>query len=147
VAEAANDPTSGDGPTTGNDPTREEPPQDSSEGSEPMGNIAKTRRQKETKDLAWSHNTEQALRQFFAAHKSAASFDFTLVDCRTTFCEVEAVGPNEDAWPTWGQITYDVSKQPWSEFGTNGSSYESRNGRTVFVMTLFRSSHERHPTN
>jgi hypothetical protein len=126
VAEAGNNPASGESPT------------DSSAEAEPLSNIARTRRQKEAKDLAWSYNMEQALRQFLATHKASASFDVVLVDCRTTFCEIEAVGIDEDLWPTWGQISHDATRQPWSDFGVSGSSHEPRNGQSVFVLTLFR---------
>ena len=139
IAETSKIPTSKN--TTRNHPTSEESPADSATESETVveiSDIATARRRKETKDLAWSYNTEQALRQFFAAHELSANFDFTLVDCRTTFCEIEAVASDADAWPTWMQIEQDATKQPWSEFGPHGSSHGMRNGRSVFVMTLFR---------
>jgi len=124
-----------------NTPSSEASPPDTSTESRPAESttdIAKARRQKEAKDLAWSYNTEQALRQFFASHQSSAKFDFTLVDCRTTFCEIEAVGSEEEQWPTWQQIMQDASKQPWSEFGPSGTSYGLKNGRPLYVATLYR---------
>ena len=101
-------------------------------------NIARTERQKEAKELGWAYETEQLLRQFLATHKAASKFDIVLVDCRTTFCEIEAFGASEKAWFEWGLIILDLKVQPWNEFDSNGSSMDSRSDRPLIVTTLWR---------
>ncbi len=86
----------------------------------------------------WAYETEQLLRQFLANHKAASQFDIVLVDCRTTFCEIEAFGASEKAWVEWGLIILDLKVQPWNEFDSNGSSMDSRSDRPLIVTTLWR---------
>lgn len=101
-------------------------------------NIARDKRRKEERDIEWSYRTEQAIRQYLVTNKGASKFEIILVECRASFCEIEASGYTDDAWPVWQQVVQDVTTQPWSEFGSSGSSTESRLGRPIFVATLLR---------
>lgn len=75
---------------------------------------------------------EQTLSRHLITHPKAAQFDFRSVDCRTTFCEIQAVGVDESTSPVWTQVTYDVRQQPWSEFDMFGTDqFRSPDGRPL----------------
>lgn len=99
---------------------------------------ARDARAKEPIDQSWAHYMEQTLSQYLASHPKASQFDITSVNCRSSFCEVVAVGFDESTWPVWQQVMHDVKQQPWSEFGQIGSSLESREGRVILNATLHR---------
>jgi hypothetical protein len=101
-------------------------------------NVARAKRWKEERDLAWAYGTEQAIRQYLATNKAASKFEVVLVECRTSFCEVQARGYADDAWPSWLLIMHDVTKQSWSEFGSTAGSAESREDGLMFIATFFR---------
>jgi len=101
-------------------------------------NAARAKRWNEERDLAWAYGAEQAIRQYLATHKAASSFEIVQVECRTSFCEVEAIGYADEAWSWWIQIGQDVVSQPWSEFESSASSGGSREGRPMFIATFFR---------
>jgi hypothetical protein len=99
---------------------------------------ARSVRMKEDKDVAWSPYMEQTLRQFLASHRLIHQFDITGIDCRTTFCNIVAVGFDDSTEPVWAQVVHDTQRQSWSEFGQVGSSTTIREGRPVFETTLHR---------
>jgi hypothetical protein len=85
---------------------------------------------------------EQTLSQYLATHPKATQFDFRSVDCRTTFCEIQAVGVDDNASPAWSQVTYDVNQQPWSEFDMHGTdAIRAADGRLLH-RAIF---HRKHP--
>ncbi len=92
----------------------------------------------EAKDPDWAYHTEQTLQQFLAKHPSAPQFDVLAIDCRTTYCDIRAAASSEAAWPVWQQVVYDITQQPWSEFGQTGSSSNPTEGGIGLVATLHR---------
>jgi hypothetical protein len=99
---------------------------------------ARAVRMKEDKDVAWSPYMEQTLRQFLAGHRLIHQFDIRGIDCRTTFCNIVAVGFDDSTGPVWTQVVHDMQRQPWSEFGQVGSSTRDLEGRPLFETTLHR---------
>ena len=98
----------------------------------------------EAKDVSWSYQAEQLLTQYLATHPPAAHFEIRSIDCRTTFCQVRAVSSHPDAWPLWTQISHDISRQAWSEFGPSGSSVgKTTTGRDALILHLVRNSRAR----
>jgi hypothetical protein len=61
----------------------------------------------EPKDVDWAYSTEQLLEQFVAAHPKSIVFRVATVDCRTTFCTVEAVG-SADSIPIFQGVMHEV---------------------------------------
>lgn len=114
------------------------PNQDTSGSVVDTSPAARADRLKEPRDPSWSYYMEQTLRQYLASHARAAQFDFTSVDCRTTFCEVRAFGFDESTEPVWVQVMYDVKQQPWSEFGQYGTASGREGGRLVLIGTFHR---------
>ena len=82
---------------------------------------------------------EQTLSRYLATHPKAAQFDFRSIDCRTTFCEIQATGVDESTRPVWSQVTYDVQQQAWSEFDMTGSEdFRAQDGRPLYTVTFHR---------
>jgi hypothetical protein len=97
------------------------------------------KRAAEAKDVAWSYQTEQLLTQYLAMHPPAALFEIRSVDCRTTFCQIRAVSSHADAFPMWIQLSYDIQKQAWSEFGIHSTSGgKTTTGRDALILFLGR---------
>jgi hypothetical protein len=118
-----------------NPPVRKPEPTQSEPASWPP---SREERDREPKDPGWSHYMEQTLGQYLAGHSRAAQFDFTSIDCRTTFCEIRAAPADESASPAWAQIMYDVRHQPWSDFGNSGSDEGTRDGRLMYRAVFER---------
>jgi len=55
-------------------------------------------RKVEPKDSDWAYSMEQLLQQFASTHPLGLKFEISSVDCRTTFCEIRAIGRTEDSW-------------------------------------------------
>jgi hypothetical protein len=101
-------------------------------------------RAKEAKDAGWSHYMEQTLSRYLATHPKAAQFDFRNIDCRSTFCEIQATGVDESTKPVWSQVTYDLQQQPWSEFDMAMSEeYRTQDGRPQYTTTFHRKAPRR----
>ena len=47
-------------------------------------------------DPAWARGTEQALRDYFQQHSAASRFEVTSISCRSSGCEVQALGERYD---------------------------------------------------
>ena len=58
----------------------------------------------EPKDDSWAYYMEQTLTQFIARHPSATDFEISYVECRTTVCQIQAIGFDDSTGPTWTQI-------------------------------------------
>jgi hypothetical protein len=95
-------------------------------------------RMKEAKDPDWSLYMEQTLSRYLASHPQASHFDFRSVDCRATFCEIQAIAVEPSAEPLWPQILYDVQHQSWSEFDMTMSEGRMQGGRTLMLATFHR---------
>lgn len=95
---------------------------------------------REPKDDAWAYYMEQALLHYLAAHPSISQFDISAIECRTTRCLIEVTGYDESTVPVWQQVMYDISQQPWSQFGQQGMSSGIVEGRVTIVGTLTRAT-------
>jgi hypothetical protein len=101
-------------------------------------NASRAERQKEAKESGWSYTMEQILRRYLATHNLSSQFDIKVVDCRTSFCEIEAFASSERAMPAWDQIIIDIKDQPWNEFGPRGTSMSMQSDRPLITTTLWR---------
>lgn len=59
---------------------------------------------------------EGQLAQYFGSKPELAQFDFSLIDCKTTVCEVDVLGYGSDALTRWNVGTADFVAQPWHDF-------------------------------
>ncbi len=90
------------------------------------------------KDDSWAYYMEQALQQFFAAHPNNIQFELFQTECRTSLCEIQALGYDERAQGGWGQLLSDMRQQPWYEFQTQSSWSGTVEGRLVILTMLHR---------
>ena len=88
------------------------------------------RRNAEPKDPTWSYATEQQLRQFISMQPAAERFQVTSADCRTTFCEVRAIGADLEAIETFQKVMGDFREQ----YGYPGSAGGSESDGTRVTM-------------
>lgn len=92
----------------------------------------------ERRDHDWSYFMEQSIGLFLGSHSEIAHFDIARIECRTTMCEIQSFGVDENAGPRWGLIIHDLRNQPWSDFGQTGSSSSTIDGRLVIITHLRR---------
>ena len=89
-------------------------------------------------DDSWSYFMEQALAEFIGGHPNADKFVIFNIECRTTLCEIQAVGYDGSTSPDWSRILYDLRSQPWQDFEQVGSSSTSYQGQLAIVTHLRR---------
>jgi hypothetical protein len=97
----------------------------------------------EPKNISWAYDREFAINQFLLNHPAAAEFEIPYAECRTTHCQIKAIGVDESTGPTWQRIAFDMTRQPWYDFVQHGSSSGPVDGRHVIVTDLFTTP----PTN
>jgi hypothetical protein len=104
---------------------------------------AYAQKQAEPKDIGWAYATEELLRQFVAAHRRSASFRLTKVDCRTTYCQIEATGP-ADSMSAFSVVINEAQAGYEEYFGLNsevgGGTGKSADGSHDFSATLYRNT-------
>jgi hypothetical protein len=93
-------------------------------------------------DHEWSYFMEQSIGQFLAGHPEIGYFDIAGIACRSTTCEIQSFGVDENAGPRWGLIIHDLRNQPWNDFGQTGASSGTIDGRLVILTHLYRLSEE-----
>lgn len=93
-------------------------------------------------DDSWSYFMEQALAEFIGGHPNADKFVIFNIECRTTLCEIQAVGYDGSTSPDWSRILYDLRSQPWQDFEQVGSSSTSYQGQLAIVTHLRRRNSE-----
>jgi hypothetical protein len=101
---------------------------------------AEAARQAEAKDVGWAYETEQLLAQYIAAHSEVEAVEISSIDCRATFCEVKAIGTQDQQHAFYG-VMREVRDEPWSTFGSGGASRSGQreDGRKDFDEILDRS--------
>jgi hypothetical protein len=91
----------------------------------------------EPKNISWAYDREFAINQFLLNHPAAAEFEIPYAECRTTHCQIKAIGVDESTGPTWQRIAFDMTRQPWYDFVQHGSSSGRVDGRLVIITDLF----------
>jgi len=99
----------------------------------------------EPEDDSWSYFMEQALNQFISRHPNTSKFAIFNIECRTTLCEIQAVGYDDSTSPDWSRILYDLQQEPWYEFGQVGTSSTDYQGQLAVVTHLRRRNIEAAP--
>ena len=92
----------------------------------------------EAKDDSWAYYMEQSLQQFLAGHPDSPNFVISNIECRTTMCEIQAIGYDESTGPAWNAMLFDMRQQPWFDFSESGSSSSSIDGSMAIITTLRR---------
>jgi len=92
----------------------------------------------EPKDDSWAYFMEQAILQFLSNHAAMPEFTLDFIECRSTRCQIGVVAYDENTWPTWQRVMYDMRQQPWYEFGEVGSTWGDVEGRNMAFTELHR---------
>jgi hypothetical protein len=89
-------------------------------------------------DDSWSYFMKQSLQLFLSSHVEAIKFSIFHIECRTSMCEIQAVGFNDSTAPDWSRILYDMAQQPWYDFGQVGTSSNDYQGQLAILTRLYR---------
>ena len=68
------------------------------------------------REESWATYMEEQLKAYFAQKPTLSQFYFSLIDCRTSVCEIHALGYGPNALTQWNVATADMVSQPWMEF-------------------------------
>ncbi len=83
------------------------------------------RYESDEREDSWAPYMEGLLAAYFSQKPALAQFYFSLINCRTSICEIHALGYGPDALTQWNSATADMVSQPWFEF--NNMSMNRRN--------------------
>ncbi len=75
-----------------------------------------TQYEAEEKEDSWATYMEGQLAAYFAQKPELAQFDISRIDCRTSVCEIQAIGYGTNARAAWTIATADIIQQPWHDF-------------------------------
>ncbi len=74
------------------------------------------RYESDEREESWATYMEGQLAAYFARKPELAQFNFSLIDCRTSICEIHALGYGPDALTFWNTGTADIVTQTWHDF-------------------------------
>ena len=83
-------------------------------------------RDAESKDSSWAGPMEQLLREHLTKQMAKQPVERIDVDCRTTFCTIDARGRTNDAYRAFQNVAQTVADEPWANLRNGeggGSSY------------------------
>ena len=75
-----------------------------------------SRYESDEREESWATYMEGQLLAYFAQKPELAQFNFLLIDCRTSICEIHALGYGPDALTFWNTGTADIVTQTWHDF-------------------------------
>jgi hypothetical protein len=73
------------------------------------------RHDSEERDDSWAAHTEERLLAYFDQSQALSQFYVSLVDCRTSICEIHALGYGPDDRAVWHTAAHDIIDQPWHD--------------------------------
>ncbi len=74
------------------------------------------RYESDEREESWATYMEGQLAAYFAQKPELAQFNFSLIDCRTSICEIHALGYGPEALALWNIGTADIVTQTWHDF-------------------------------
>ena len=77
-----------------------------------------SRYESDEREESWATYMEGQLAAYFAQKPTLAQFYVSLIDCRTSICEIHVLGYGPDALTQWNTATADIVSQPWFEFNS-----------------------------
>ncbi len=93
--------------------------------------------QSQPRNESWAYDMEIAIQQFLATHQSIGDFELGYVECRSTLCQIKAIGFDESTGPTWQRVMFDMTQQPWYAFGQTASSWSRIDDRLLIIHDLY----------
>lgn len=83
------------------------------------------RLEEEPEDYAWSYQMEEYLRRHLAQPPDRAMFEVVLIECRTTWCEIQAFAHGPNGPGAFASALQSMTQQPWWDFAHAYSSSAS----------------------
>jgi len=74
------------------------------------------RYESDEREESWATYMEGQLAAYFAQKPELAQFNFSLIDCRTSICEIHVLGYGPEALTLWNIGTADIVTQTWHDF-------------------------------
>jgi hypothetical protein len=74
------------------------------------------RYESDEREDSWAQYMEGQLAAYFAQKHELAQFSFSMIDCRTSICEIHVLGYGPDALTLWNVGTADIVTQTWHDF-------------------------------
>jgi len=100
----------------------------------------------EPKDPAWAYAMEQKLREFTSPRLQTAQMEVSDIDCKTTFCEINAHALVPELAGQFNEVIDAVREQPWSEFTGFSVTNSGDSGKQVQYARLSRKESKPPPT-
>jgi len=98
-----------------------------------------TRYEAEDREDSWATYMEGQLAAYFAQKPELGQFNISQIDCRSSVCEIHAIGYGLDARTVWTTATADIIQQPWHEFRQMSmSTRDPQPGIFAVVLVLAR---------
>ncbi len=95
----------------------------------------------ESKEESWSSYMEGQIAAYLASKPALLTFEIALVDCRTSICEIHAIGYGPKAYAVWTNEIADITEQNWFEFaGMSGSASNAAPDIIGIVVVLHKNN-------
>jgi hypothetical protein len=93
--------------------------------------------EREPRDVVWASDLELKLSTYFASKPELARhFALPSVVCRTSLCEIQAVGYGPRPFDTWSSATADLRDQPWTRDFRAGGIYTTSHAPNEQAVVL-----------
>lgn len=76
----------------------------------------------EEREDSWATYMEAQFAAYFASKPGLVQFNISLIDCRSSICEIHAIGYGPDARANWIAATSDIGDQTWHQFNQGSMS-------------------------
>lgn len=95
-------------------------------------------RDAQDRDASWADPMEYQLRQYVTAQLAKHPVDHLDIDCRTTFCRLQASGRTDESETAFRKAAEDASKEPWANLWYAEVSGEGQEGVWDLSVVLYR---------
>ena len=90
----------------------------------------------ETKDQAWAYPMEQKLREYLTRGFQTIPVEVTLVDCKTTFCDIRAQGFSKENSAEFNRVVEKIRDESWNVFSGMSMSLEEEGDKFIYIAEV-----------
>jgi uncharacterized lipoprotein YmbA len=90
------------------------------------------------RDASWADPMEYRLREYMTARLSKHSIDHLDIDCRQTFCRLQASGRTSESQAAFREAAEDASKESWASLWYAEAAGHAENGVWDGSIVLYR---------
>ena len=95
-------------------------------------------RDRQERDARWADPMEYRLREYLTAHLSKHPIDHLDIDCRKTFCRLQASGRTSESQAAFQKAAEDASKEWWANLWYAEVAGQAENGAWDGSVVLYR---------